>query len=154
MPQGGMLCKAELNGSVQPRIHSAMRRFVLLAGLVLLLIALVGGGVYWWRVYRFIESTDDAYVQADISVISPKVEGYVSAVKVTDNQAVHEGDLLVVIDDRDFRARDAEAAAAVAAQQAAIANIDSQGDWQQSEIKRAAAAAANAEVELRHAEQD
>jgi membrane fusion protein (multidrug efflux system) len=35
------------------------------------------GGWYWWNVLRFLKSTDDAYVQSDVSVISLKVEGYI-----------------------------------------------------------------------------
>jgi membrane fusion protein (multidrug efflux system) len=131
-----------------------MRRLVLLAGLVVLVLGLAGGGLYWWRVLRFIESTDDAFVQGDISVVSPKVEGYVARLQVADNQIVRQGDVLVVIDDRDFRARVAEAEGAVAGAEAAIANIDSQLALQVSEIKRVEAALSSGEVELRHAQQD
>ena len=46
------------------------------------------GGWYWWNVLRFLQSTDDAYVQSDISLISPKVEGYIKEVRVADNQEV------------------------------------------------------------------
>ena len=131
-----------------------MRRYVLTAGLVVLLLGLAGGGVYWWRVARFIESTDDAFVQADISVVSPKVEGYVARLQVADNQTVRQGDVLVAIDDRDFRAHVAEAEGAVAGAEAAIANIDSQLALQESEIKRVQAALASGAAELRHAQQD
>jgi membrane fusion protein (multidrug efflux system) len=131
-----------------------MRRYVLTAGLVVLLLGIAGGGVYWWRVARFIESTDDAFVQGDISVVSPKVEGYVAQLQVADNQTVRQGDVLVVIDDRDFRARVAEAEGAVAGAQAAIANMDSQLALQESEIKRVQASLASGAVELRHAQQD
>src|SRR3546814_15779313 len=55
---------------------------------------------------------------------SDLVAGLITAVAVTDNQAVHAGDLLVKLDDRDYRAALARAEAAVAAQQAALANLD------------------------------
>ena len=73
-----------------------MRRvlFILLPLVVLTVGA--GGGWYWWNVLRFLQSTDDAYVQSDVSVISPKVEGYIKKVKVTDNQEVAEGAVLFV----------------------------------------------------------
>jgi membrane fusion protein (multidrug efflux system) len=131
-----------------------MRRVVLLAGLVVLVLGLAGGGLYWWRVARFIESTDDAFVQGDISVVSPKVEGYVARLPVVDNQVVRQGDVLAVIDDRDFRAHVAEAEGAVAGAEAAIANIDSQLALQESEIKRVEASLASGAVELHHAQQD
>jgi len=60
--------------------------------------AVIAGVVYgghWWSVGRFIEDTDDAYVGGDVTVIGPKVPGYITQVAVTDNQVVHAGDLLV-----------------------------------------------------------
>ena len=42
----------------------------------------VGGGAYWWTTARFQESTDNAYVEGDISVISPLIEGKVATVQV------------------------------------------------------------------------
>jgi membrane fusion protein (multidrug efflux system) len=131
-----------------------MRRVVLIAAGLLLLAGLAGAGAYWWRVWRFVESTDDAYVQGDISVIAPKVEGYIATLAVQDNQAVRRGEVLATIDDRDFRARVQAADAAVAVQQAAIANIDSQLALQESEIARARAALASAEAELARARPD
>src|SRR5271154_4030304 len=87
------------------------------------LIVLAGIGVTkfsydWWTVGRFIESTDDAYIGGDVTVIAPQVAGFIANVAVTDNQAVRAGDLLVKLDDRDYRAALAKAVAAVAGQQA------------------------------------
>jgi membrane fusion protein, multidrug efflux system len=67
---------------------------------------LAGAGTYGWYWYdtgRFLESTNDAYVQADYTTIAPKVSGYISAVAVEDNQQVKAGDVLARIDDRDYR---------------------------------------------------
>ncbi len=89
--------------------------------LVLVLIVAagaVGGGAYWWKTGRFQESTDNAYVEGDISVISPLIEGKVATVAVGDNQAVKTGDVLVTIEDDDFRAKVAEAEASRAAAEA------------------------------------
>ena len=63
--------------------------FIILPVVVLALGA--SGGWYWWNVLRFLQSTDDAYVQSDVSLISPKVEGYIKKVRVADNQEVAEG---------------------------------------------------------------
>src|SRR5712671_873480 len=52
---------------------------------------------------RYLESTDDAYVKADSTIISPKISGYIARVLVGDNQPVKAGQLLARIDDRDFR---------------------------------------------------
>ena len=52
---------------------------------------------------RYLQSTDDAYVKADSTIVSPKVSGYLAEVLVADNQAVKAGQLLARIDDRDFK---------------------------------------------------
>src|SRR5689334_14098375 len=113
--------------------------------LILPLVVLTGvgaagvGGWYWWTEGRFYETTDNAYVQGDISVISPKIAGYVREVRVIDNQQVHTGDVLAVIDDTDFAARTAEAQATAAAEQAAIIGIGRKIEWQASMIDAAKA---------------
>jgi membrane fusion protein (multidrug efflux system) len=115
------------------------------------LIALVLLAVYawqWWHVGRFVESTDDAYIGADVTVVGPKVSGYIAEVAVVDNQRVKAGDLLIRIDDRDYRAALAKAEGAVAAQQAWLANLDATEHLQQAVISQADAGigAANAEM--------
>jgi membrane fusion protein (multidrug efflux system) len=128
-------------------------RTVILSLVALALIGIAGGGGwYWWTTARFFESTDNAYVQGDISVISPKVAGYVREVRVVDNQQVRAGDVLALIDDEDFAARTAEARAAVAAEQAAIAGIDRKLEWQASMIEAAKANVTSAQAELARAQ--
>ena len=113
-----------------------------------------GGGWYWWNVLRFLQSTDDAYVQSDVSIISPKVEGYIKKVKVTDNQEVAEGAVLFVIDDRDFKAKVAQAEAAVAIEEASVASYEARLKLQQSMIDQATASVASAEADLDRDQQD
>ena len=83
----------------------------------LLIIAAVSGIAYWltWRNY---ETTDDAFVEADIVQVSPKVAAYVNKVHVKDNQQVKKGDLLVELDPRDYEARLAQARAQLQAAEA------------------------------------
>ncbi|MCG0583381.1 biotin/lipoyl-binding protein, partial [Burkholderia cenocepacia] len=71
---------------------------------MLAVIALAVFGWHWWTVGRFIEGTDDAYVRADVVTVSSRVSGYVTQVAVDDNQPVKRGDVLVRLDDRDYRA--------------------------------------------------
>src|SRR5436853_6945553 len=93
-----------------------------LIGLVIVVLALgATTGWYWWTAWRFQQSTDDAYVQSDITVISPKIEGYIKEVRVEENQPVSAGQVLIVVDDRDFAAKVAQAEAAVATQEAIVA---------------------------------
>lgn len=108
---------------------------------------LTAGGWTWWT-QRGHVSTDNAYVQGDVTPISPKVTGYVTEVAVGDNQAVTAGQLLARVDDRDYRARLAEAEAAVAAAQAALEGFGPRIDAQKAEIAEAAAGLATWQAEL------
>jgi membrane fusion protein (multidrug efflux system) len=113
--------------------------------------AALGGGAYWWQTARFQESTDNAYVEGDISMISPQIEGKIAAVAVGDNQAVRAGDVLVTIEDADYRARLAQVEAEVQAAQASISTIDSQIVWQQTRIDQVQAQQRSASAELQRA---
>jgi membrane fusion protein (multidrug efflux system) len=121
----------------QPPVRRAglSRRQLGLAGAALVITAGIAGyGHRWWTVGRFIQTTDDAYVGGEITVIAPKVAGFIAEVAVTDNQAVKAGDLLVKLDDRDYRAALAKAIAAVAGQQATLANLDANRRLQQAVV--------------------
>ncbi len=121
---------------------------------IALAVAAAVWGMHWWTVGRFMEETDDAYVGGDVTVIASKVAGYVQSVNVADNQAVHRGDLLVKIDDRDYRAAVAKAEAAVAAARALLVNLDATGQLQRSAIAQADAGVAAADAESTRARLD
>jgi len=130
-----------------PKPRSRKRLLAIALGLGVLL----AGGAYathWWQVGRFIEDTDDAYVGGDVTVIAPRVAGYITEVAVHDNQRVRAGDLLFRIDDRDLRAALAKAEGAVAAQEALLANLDATASLQEAVIHQAQASvsASNAET--------
>jgi membrane fusion protein (multidrug efflux system) len=115
------------------------RRFVLPGILGALVIA---GGVWGWREISFYKThveTDDAYVEAHIDPVLPKIAGYVQRVLVDDNQRVRQGDLLLTIDARDYRARAATAAADL--QNARAAVIVARSTVQAAETNRAKTAA-------------
>jgi membrane fusion protein, multidrug efflux system len=104
-------------------------------------------GLGWWTEGRFIESTDNAYVQADIAVIAPKLGGYVTQVAVQDNQVVNKGDLLARIDDADARVR-------LAAAQAALERARAAASTAGVDIQRQAAAIAQARAQIAFAQAD
>jgi membrane fusion protein (multidrug efflux system) len=131
-----------------------MRKPILLSLLTIVAIGAIAGGYYWLTVARFQYDTDDAYLQSDITVISPKISGYVTVVAVKDNQQVKPGDVLIKIDDTEYAAKVAQARATVEARRAAIANLDSRLVWQQSSIAQAQADIAGADAELRRASAD
>ncbi len=106
---------------------------------VLLCVALGIWGVRYWTVGRFIESTDDAYVQADSTTVAPKVSGYIAQVLVEDNQPVRAGQVLARIDDRDLQTALREANANLGAATAAVANLAAQLTAQDYAIREAQA---------------
>jgi membrane fusion protein, multidrug efflux system len=118
------------------------------------IVGLATFGYRWWTVLRFVESTDDAYVGGDITVIAPKVSGFIARVAVTDNQTVHAGDVLVKLDDRDYVAARARAIAAVAAQRAALANLTATRHLQEAVIAQAQAGITAADAEIERTRED
>ena len=128
------------------------------AALIVLVIIVVALGAttgwYWWTAWRFQQSTDDAYVQSDITVISPKIEGYIKEVRVDENQQVAAGEVLIVVDNRDFAAKVAQAEAAVATAEAVVATYASRLGSQQAMIEQAAATVQSTAADLNRAQLD
>jgi membrane fusion protein (multidrug efflux system) len=109
-------------------------------------VAVVAGG---WAYARSNEAfTDNAYIRGDVTSLAPKVAGYVTAVEVQDNQAVRAGDVLLRIDDRDYRARLAQAEANVEAAQARLVNVDAETQLQHALIRQAEAQRLSSEAEM------
>jgi membrane fusion protein, multidrug efflux system len=111
-------------------------------------------GHYYLTVGRYLETTDDAYVKADSTIIAPKVSGYIAEVLVGDNEKVKAGQLLARIDDRDFRTALNQAKADVAASEAAIRNLDAQIELQEPLIQQQAAEVDAAEANLKFAQEE
>ncbi|VVD82922.1 HlyD family secretion protein [Pandoraea anhela] len=120
---------------------NSRRKRLLLGALALGVVAGLGWGAHWWLVGRFIESTDDAYLQADSMTVAPKVGGYVTEVLVRDNETVSVGQPLVRLDARQYEAAYDEAAATVAAREADVARA-------QAELSQHTATIAQARAEL------
>jgi len=89
------------------------KRWPLIIGGVVLLLAILAGSWYWWS-HRDLESTDDAYTEGRAVTIAPRVGGYVTELAVNDNQLVHAGDLLLRIDARDYTVQRDQARAQLA----------------------------------------
>ena len=145
-----------LNASRAPKRHpGTIRRTAVLALTAAAVIVLVKAGWDWWTTGRFIEGTDDAYIGGNVTVISPEVSGFIARLAVDDNQRVHAGDLLIRLDDRDYRAALAKAQAAVAIQEATLTNLNATRTLQQAVISQARAdtAATDAEIVRTHEDQ-
>lgn len=101
-----------------------------------------------------LQSTDYAYVRADFTQVAPQVSGRVAEVLVEDNQRVEPGQLLAVIDDRDFAIALEHARARVSSAQAVIDSLDAQIARQENEIERAQATVTADSASLRLARAD
>ena len=111
-----------------------------LLGALLCLAALLLLVAGWaWARSGGAASTDNAYVRGDITSLAPKVGGYVTSIEVRDNQTVRAGDVLFRIDDRDYRARLAQAEASVDAARARLANTATEIQLQQTLVRQAEA---------------
>jgi hypothetical protein len=100
-PEEGKTTPADIT---QERVRRKRLLIAAVAG-ALLLIGAIGLAWYWYTTWRWLESTDDAYTQADNTAIVPRVSGYISELVVTDNQRVKAGEVLVRIDPCDYRRR-------------------------------------------------
>jgi membrane fusion protein (multidrug efflux system) len=136
------------DGEVLPPKKSGGRKRLIL---LLVLLAIAGGAGYkgydWYTRTRFLVSTDDAYVKADMAVIAAKVAGYISAVAVTDNQSVRTGDLLASIDNGDYKLAVDAARRKVETQNSTIGRIAAQVAAQAPVIEQARAQLASAEAD-------
>ena len=119
------------------------------------MLVLAGGAWWlwgWWTHGRFVQTTDDAALQADSVAVSARVAGLVEQVAVTDNQAVEAGQLLARIDDSAPRARLEAAAAQADEARAGITRAEAQISQQQAQIAQAQAALEGARAQLGFAE--
>lgn len=99
----------------------SLRAWLMLAAIILCTCLVL----HAWRLPPFangIETTEDAYVRGQVTIIAPKVDGYVSEVLVEDYVQVKSGQPIVRLDDRIFRQRLQQARQALAVQEANLAN--------------------------------
>lgn len=119
-----------------------------------LVLAIAGYTGHWWTTLRHLEGTDNAYVRADISVLSPKVSGEITALHVRDNQVVKAGDLLLEIDANDYRARVANALATVKSRRADLVVNTEKQKQQLSTVAEAEAEVAGHHADLQRMEEE
>ena len=124
-----------------------MRRAILGA---VILAALSGAAYYghnWYVLGRFQVSTDDAYVKTDMAQLGAKVAGYVTEIPAAENAAVKAGDVILKLDDGDYRLAVDAAKARIETQKAVIDGFASQTEAQKAQIAAAEARLASAEAE-------
>lgn len=131
---------------------SQHKKIPLLAAMILALLALLFSA-YWYLHGRYFESTDNAYLQSEVTGISSKLPGYISEVLVTDNQPVKAGQLIARLDDREYKTKVAEAEADLHLNQATAENLAATRIQQLSLIQQAEAKVASAKAEQLRASQ-
>ena len=133
------------------RLKTKWQKYGTPALVILLALAIVFTITHNWNSWeggRIEQITNDAYVRGDLTPLSTKVAGLVQEVKVGDYQQVRRGDVLVQLEDQDFKAQVAQATAAVEAAKAAIENNRRQRELQDSKIQRAVAGIDQANAQI------
>jgi membrane fusion protein (multidrug efflux system) len=143
---------AASEGAVAPR--QGRKRFVLIGFLTLLALAAASYGVYYVLVGRFFVSTDDAYVRANNTILGARVAGHIATIVPADNALVHQGEVVLRIDDGDYKIAVDAARTRIATQQATIDRIGRQVAAQASAVEQAQANLASAEAGLKRADLD
>jgi membrane fusion protein, multidrug efflux system len=146
-PAGGApAITAAYRRSTTGRVRASLqwlRQHLLLAVAVPAAAALaVAGAAYYWTFARFVVSTDDAYVQADSTLVAPRVSGYVAQVLIEDHQPVKSGQVLARLDAKDFRAAWDQTRAEVQASEAEVGDLQAQLAEQRAIVARARASVA------------
>jgi len=103
-------------------------------------------GYEYWTNGRFMISTDDAYVQADMTFMSPKISGYVATVPVVENQHVKAGEPLVIMDDGDYTIAVAQTEAQIVTQGKTLERIAAQTEAAKASLLQAQAQKASSEA--------
>jgi membrane fusion protein (multidrug efflux system) len=118
-------------------------------------LAALGAGAWkgeqYWTTGRFLVETDDAYVQADITLVSSRVQGYADEVLVSDNDHVQAGDILVRLDAGDYEIALQTAESRVATADQTLARIDAQTEAARAAVTQAQAGLDAAQAQLRNA---
>jgi membrane fusion protein (multidrug efflux system) len=115
------------------------RRAIIIACIVAAVVLIAGGvyGLYYYRTGRYLIATDDAYTQADSTIVAAQVSGYVQTLLVTDNQPVHRGQLMARIDPRVYQAEVDQAQSDFVSASVNVANAAAQISLQQAVIVQA-----------------
>jgi membrane fusion protein (multidrug efflux system) len=141
-------------GSAAPRsnplANPGVRAGLILAGLVVLGV-LIFLGIGWWTHGRFMQETDDAYLQADAVAVAPKIQGYVEQIFVADNQAVTAGQPLLRIDPNTYKASMAQEIGAADAEKASVIAAEAQIAQQREAVVQASAQLKGAQATLAYA---
>ena len=134
-------------GETKAKHPPIMRRAIIGAVILAALSGAAYYGHHWYVLGRFQVSTDDAYVKTDMAQLGAKVAGYVTEIPAAENAAVRAGDVILKLDDGDYRLAVNAAKARIDTQKAVIDGFASQTEAQKAQIAATEARLASAEAE-------
>jgi membrane fusion protein (multidrug efflux system) len=140
--------------AVSSKPKSGKRKLVMMTIGALVAIAAAGYGVNYALVGRFYVSTDDAYVRANNTTLGARVSGHIAAILPGDNAVVRAGDVILRVDDGDYRIAVDSARTKIATQQATIDRIGRQATALESTVEQARAQLTSAEAAQKRADLD
>ncbi len=131
-----------------------MKRLLTFSILIFILAGASWAGFSWFEERQHYESTDNAYLKTNSVLITPKVSGYISDLRIDDNQVVKQGDIIAVIDDTDYQAKLDFAQARAIETQAHVQRIQASKNTQQANIASADAQVSVVEAKRQQINQD
>ncbi|MDD5214666.1 MAG: HlyD family secretion protein [Methylococcales bacterium] len=131
-----------------------MQRFITFSLLIFVLVYAGWSGFSWFQERQHYESTDNAYLKTNSILITPKVSGYITELRIDDNQTVKKGDILAVIDIRDYQAKLDLAQAHLLEAQADVQRLQAVKNTQHANIASASAAVSAVEAQRQQINQD
>lgn len=149
-PENGPAAPAAPGAAPAAKAGGGVRKKILLGVAAVAVLAAGWMGVSWFVDGRFYITTDNAQLRSDIARVTPKVEGYVAAIHVAENQVVKQGDLLIELEPAEFETRLAHAKAQLAQAEADAAQARARISVQRDTLAEARAArdAADATADL------
>lgn len=142
------------NETIPPPPQQRRRKLKIVVLIIVGLLVLAAGAFYYFRFIAPYESTDDAFVDGYVTIVSSRVPGQVARLLVTDNQRVQEGDVLVELDPRDYETSLANAKADLATAQSRSDEARAQVKVSAAKVAQAQAAESAAEAENQRAADD
>ncbi|WP_106476286.1 HlyD family secretion protein [Phytohalomonas tamaricis] len=130
-----------------------LRRLVVVTLLIAVVVAAIFWGMHWYYTGRFFEETDNAYVRGDIVSVRSELSARVTRVAVAHNQRVTAGDLLVDLDETDYRDQLEQAHGQLAQAEASVIQAERNIGLQQATIEQNRAQIAASEAQLKQARQ-
>jgi membrane fusion protein (multidrug efflux system) len=131
-----VLDRATVAAPPRQDLRPLLRRLALMAALLGPAAAALWYAQDWWRVGRFIESTDDAYIGGNVTPLAPHIDAFIDKVLVADNQRVQAGEVLIQLDRRDYQTALEHAEASLDARRAAADSLRARYALQQSTIRQ------------------